>query len=156
MAIVLERFMRAACWWAPSKAESFIMLKYRLLHPELLAALARSGHGSGSWWPTRIIRTHRRAAQRRARVPEPGAGLVSASDVLKVILDAIRSKRLRDADGRRAAGPGGDRVRSVAARRGYQGWRALTTMRQPNRRNIVVIATGEQRQYANYCWWLAL
>jgi L-fucose mutarotase len=129
------------------------MLKYRLLHPQLLGALGRAGHGS------RILIAD--ANYQHVTGAPPSAervflnlapGLVSATDVLKILLDAIpieAALAMLMEDGCeapivaefRALLPT-DVSMTVLERFAY-----YEQVKSPD--TILVIATGEQRLYAN-------
>jgi L-fucose mutarotase len=129
------------------------MLKTRLLHPEILKALAGAGHGSkvlvadgnypfGTGGPAEAARVHLNLAP----------GLVQVTDVLKVLLEAIpveAAEAMRPAEGpepaifaefRQILGPGLP-LRSLGRLEFYEAAR--------HRDTALVIATGEQRIYAN-------
>ena len=129
------------------------MMKYRLLHPQLLGALGRAGHGS------RILIADSNYPHVTG-APAPAEhvflnlapGLVSATDVLKVLLDAIPVEAayamLMD-NGQdapivaefRAMLPKGVEFKTLERFAYYDSVKSPDT--------ILVIATGEQRLYAN-------
>ena len=129
------------------------MLKYRILHPQLLGALGRCGHGSqiliaDSNYPhvTGAPATAERVFLNLA------PGLISASEVLKALLDAIPVETayvmLMDnnleapvvAEYRQLL-PKGVAVKGLPRFDYYDAVKSADT--------CLVIATGEQRQYAN-------
>ena len=129
------------------------MLKYRLLHPQLIGALGRCGHGS------RILIADANyphvtgapvAAERVYLNLAPG--LISASDVLKVLLEAVPVETaivMLMADGQEAPViaeyrqllPAGVAVQGLTRIPYYEAARSPDTN--------LVIATGEQRLFAN-------
>jgi L-fucose mutarotase len=129
------------------------MMKYRLLHPQLLGALGRAGHGSriliaDSNYPP--VTGAPPAAERVFLNLAPG--LISATDVLKVLLDTIPVEAayamLMDDQQEapivaefRALLPEGVEFQ-VFERFAY-----YAQVKSPD--TILVIATGEQRLYAN-------
>jgi len=129
------------------------MMKYRLLHPQLLGALGRAGHGS------RILVADSNyphvtgaPAQAERVFLNLASGLISATDVLKVLLDAIPVETayamLMD---------NGQEAPIVAEFRAMlpEGVEFITlerfayydAVKSPD--TVLVIATGEQRLYAN-------
>ncbi len=129
------------------------MMKYRLIHPQLLAALATSGHGSRVLIADSNYPHVTGAPANAARVYlNLAPGLVSATDVLKVLLDAIPVEAayamLMD-NGQeapivaefRAMIPQGVEFKSLPRSDYYDAVKSPDTN--------VVIATGEQRLYAN-------
>jgi len=129
------------------------MLKYPILHPQLLGALARCGHGSriliaDSNYPH--VTGAPAAAERVFLNLAPG--LVSATDVLKALLSAVPLEMatiMLQADNQEAPVvaeyrqllPAGVQVRGLARFDYYNEAKSPDT--------CLVIATGEQRQYAN-------
>jgi len=129
------------------------MLKYRILHPQLLGALGRCGHGSriliaDSNYPHVTGAPHTAEHVYLNLAP----GLVSASDVLKALLDAVPVEAayiMLQEDGAEAPVvseyrqllPAGVAVRGLPRFEYYEAARSADT--------CLVIATGEQRQYAN-------
>jgi L-fucose mutarotase len=129
------------------------MMKYRLIHPELLQALARSGHGSqvliadsnyphATGAPAWAARIHLNLAP----------GLVSATDVLAVLLTAIPVEAARVMimdDGQEA--PIVEEFRKLLPAgvpvEGLQRFPFYDAVNVPQ--TSVLIATGEQRLYAN-------
>ena len=128
------------------------MLRYPLIHPELLAALAGAGHGS------RILiadsnYAHRTNTNRDAPVIHLNLrpGLVSVDQVLETVIDAspIESATLmRPDDGspstveagyQRLLGNAG--IHSVSRTEFYQACRGADL--------AATVATGDQRHYAN-------
>jgi L-fucose mutarotase len=129
------------------------MMKYRLVHPELLEALARSGHGSqvliaDSNYP------HASAAVQYAThvYLNLRPGLVSATEVLKVLLDAIpvEAARVMAMNNDQEAPVVGEFREllptgvSIESLRRFEFYDAVNVPE-----TSVVIATGEQRLYAN-------
>jgi len=129
------------------------MLKTRLLHPEILQALGGAGHGSkvlvadgnypfGTGGPAEAARVHLNLAP----------GLVQVTDVLKVLVESIpieAAEVMRPAEGpepeifaefRHVLGPAVP-LRSLGRLEFYDVARQRDT--------ALVIATGEQRIYAN-------
>ncbi len=129
------------------------MLTTRLLHPEILRALAGAGHGSkvlvadgnypfGTGGPLEAARVYLNLAP----------GLVTATDVAKVLAEAVpveAAEVMRPAEGpepeiflefRRILGPGVP-LRPLGRHEFYDAAR--------HRDTALVIATGEQRIYAN-------
>ncbi len=129
------------------------MLKYQLLHPEILAALGGAGHGSriliadGNYpFATRAHPNARRVYLNLA------PGLVTVTDVLRVLVDAVPLEAahvmLTDTDEEpsilrdfRAILP---RELELKKTRRFEFYDAT---RDPD--TVLVIATGEQRIYAN-------
>ncbi len=129
------------------------MMKYRLLHPQLLGGLGRAGHGS------RILIADSNyphvtgaPAQAERVFLNLAPGLVSATDVLKVLLDAIPVEAayamLMD---------NGQEAPIVAEFRALlppeiefktlERFAYYDAVKSPD--TLLVIATGEQRLYAN-------
>ncbi|MBI3244507.1 MAG: RbsD or FucU transport [Chloroflexi bacterium] len=129
------------------------MMKYRLIHPQLLGALGRAGHGSriliaDSNYPH--VTGAPPAAERVFLNLAPG--LISATDILKVLLDAIpveTAYAMLMADGQeapiaaefRAMLPKGVEFKTLERFAYYDAVKSPDT--------LLVIATGEQRLYAN-------
>ncbi len=129
------------------------MLKYRILHPQLLGALGRCGHGSriliaDSNYPH--LTGAPSAAERVYLNLAPG--LIGAADVLKALLDAVPVEIafiMLTAEGQeapvvadyRALLPQGVEVKGLPRFEYYDAVKSPDT--------ALVIATGEQRQYAN-------
>ncbi len=129
------------------------MMKYRLIHPQLLDALGRAGHGS------RILIADSNYPHVTGAPPQAervflnlAPGLVSATDVLKVLLDAIpveAAYAMLMEDGQeapivaefRAMIPKGVEFKTLERFAYYDAVKSPDT--------ILVIATGEQRLYAN-------
>lgn len=129
------------------------MLKYRLIHPELISALAGMGHGS------RIILADSNYPVDMNTNPAAkciylnlAPGLISATDILAVLLDAVPIEAahhmLMDdgqappiADEFRKLLPAQVSLESYARQDFYAAVRDFHTS--------VVIATGEQRLFAN-------
>ena len=129
------------------------MLKYRLLHPQLLGALARCGHGS------RILIadanyphvTGAPAAAERVYL-NLAPGLIGASEVLKVLLEAVPVESaliMLNADNQEAPVVAEYRqlLPADVALRGLPRFEYYDAVQTPD--TCLVIATGEQRQYAN-------
>ncbi len=129
------------------------MLKYRLIHPQLLGALGRAGHGS------RILIADSNYPHVTGAPPQAervflnlAPGLLSATEVLKVLLDAVPVETayamLMD-NGQeapivaefRALLPKGAEFKTLERFAYYDAVKSPDT--------ILVIATGEQRLYAN-------
>jgi L-fucose mutarotase len=129
------------------------MLKYRLLHPQLIGAVARCGHGS------RILIadanyphvTGAPAAAERVYL-NLARGLIGASDVLQVLLEAVPVESafvMLTAENQeapvvaeyRALMPAGVTWQGLARFEYYEAVQSPDT--------CLVIATGEQRLYAN-------
>jgi L-fucose mutarotase len=129
------------------------MLRTRLLHPQILLALGGAGHGSkvliadgnypfGTGGPAEAARVHLNLAP----------GLVKVTDVLKVLLETIpieAAEVMRSVEGpepeifpefRHLLGPGLP-LRCLGRFEFYDAAR--------HRDTALVIATGEQRLYAN-------
>jgi L-fucose mutarotase len=128
------------------------MLKYRLIHPELLAALAAAGHGSRVLLADANYPHDTGAAPAARRIYlNLAPGIVSVTDVLAVLAEAIPVEAahfmLQD-DGQSAPVvaefrrllPGVD-LQPVERFAFYD------LCRQPL--TSIVVATGEQRLYAN-------
>jgi L-fucose mutarotase len=129
------------------------MLKYRILHPQLLGALARCGHGSriliaDSNYPH--VTGAPAGAERVFLNLAPG--LIAATDVLKALLDAVpvetayimlqaNSQEAPVVAEYRQLLPAGVEVRGLERFEYYDAAKSPDT--------CLVIATGEQRQYAN-------
>ena len=129
------------------------MLKYRILHPQLLGALGRCGHGSrlliaDSNYPH--VTGAPPAAERVYLNLAPG--LIGATDVLKALLDAVPVETayiMLTAEGQeapvvaeyRALLPRGVEVKGLPRFDYYEAVKSPDT--------ALVIATGEQRTYAN-------
>jgi len=129
------------------------MLKYKLLHPEILQALGGAGHGSriliadGNYpFSTRAHPTARRVYLNLA------PGLVNAVDVLRVLVDAIPIESadvMLTAEGKEA--PIIAEFRALLPQdvpvHGHERFAFYDLCRDPD--TALVIATGEQRIYAN-------
>jgi L-fucose mutarotase len=129
------------------------MLKYQLLHPEILAALGGAGHGSkiliadGNYpFSTRAHPSAKRVYLNLA------PGLVNATDVLRVLVNAIPIESadiMLTADGTEA--PIIAEFRALLPKeltiRGVERFEFYDLCRDPD--TALVIATGEQRIYAN-------
>ena len=129
------------------------MLRYRLLHPELARALATAGHGAKVLVADGNYPFVTGAAPGATRVYlNLAPGLVTSTDALRVLVDAIpieAAEVMVPAQGpepkvfeefRRILGDGA----SLQPRSRLQFY---TAARAPD--TAVVIATGEQRIYAN-------
>lgn len=129
------------------------MMKYRLLHPELLQALARSGHGSRILIADSNYPHSTGAPAAAARIYlNLAPGLLSATDVLKVSLDAIpvEAAHVMVMDNDQEA-PIVEEFRKllpaavpVQPLHRFEFYDAVNVPQ-----TSVVIATGEQRLYAN-------
>ena len=129
------------------------MLKYQILHPQLLGALARCGHGSriliaDSNYPHVTGAPH--SAERVYLNLAPG--LISANDVLSALLTAVPVEAayiMLQEDGLEAPVvaeyrqllPAGVELRGLPRFEYYDAAKSPDT--------ALLIATGEQRQYAN-------
>lgn len=129
------------------------MLKYRLLHPQLLGALGRAGHGSriliaDSNYP-HVTGTPPHAERVFLNV---APGVLSATEVLKILCDAIPVETayiMLMADGQaapivaefRALLPAEVEFKPLERFAYYEAVKSPDT--------LLVIATGEQRLYAN-------
>lgn len=128
------------------------MLKTPLLHPELLAALARSGHGSqilladgnyphSTGAPASAERIHLNVAP----------GLLSVPDVLGPLLATVPIEAaaiMLTAQGSEAEIVAGYRQQLPGV--AFTGYERFAFYEAARRKDVaVVIATGEQRQYAN-------
>ncbi|BCX05668.1 MAG: transporter [Candidatus Roseilinea sp.] len=129
------------------------MLKYNLLHPEILEALGGAGHGSkiliadGNY----PFGTRAHPAARRVYL-NLAPGLVNAVDVLRVLVDAIPIEAadiMLTAEGTEA--PIIAEFRALLPKdvpvRGHERFAFYDLCRDPD--TALVIATGEQRIYAN-------
>lgn len=129
------------------------MLKTRLLHPEILRALAGAGHSSqvliadGNY----PVATH--AAPHAARVYlNLAPGLLSCTDVLDVLVDTIpiEEATVMEAPADQAVPIHEEfrrRLPADAAMRGLERFAFYDAVRSPA--TALVIATGERRRYAN-------
>jgi L-fucose mutarotase len=129
------------------------MLKYKLLHPQLLAALGSAGHGSKILIADSNYPAGTRAPPAAARVYlNLAPGLIGATDVLRVLLDAV------PVEAAEAMVPDeGPEPTILAEFRKLLGERLplklhhrfdfYDSVRDPE--TAIVIATGEQRTYAN-------
>lgn len=129
------------------------MLKYQLLHPDILESLGAAGHGSkiliadGNYpFGTRAQPSARRVYLNLA------PGLVNAVDVLRVLVDAIPIESadvMLTADGEEA--PIIAEFRALLSEpllvHGHERFAFYDLCRDPD--TALVIATGEQRIYAN-------
>ncbi len=129
------------------------MLKYRILHPQLLGALGRCGHGSriliaDSNYPHL---TGAPAAAERVYL-NLAPGLIGAADVLKALLDAMPVETayiMLTAEGQEAPVVAEYRALLPPAVdvKGLPRFDYYEAVKSPD--TALVIATGEQRQYAN-------
>ncbi|MTJ79668.1 MAG: hypothetical protein F8N37_01405 [Telmatospirillum sp.] len=129
------------------------MLKTRLLHPDLLWALARSGHGSRILIADGNYPVASRSAASAARVHlNLAPGLIGAAEVLSVLLDSIPVEGaavMRVPNGARAE------IQDDYRRMIPAGIAIDTLDRQPfydavcDPLTSLVIATGETRRFAN-------
>ena len=129
------------------------MLKYRLLHPEILQALGGAGHGSkvliadGNYpFATGVNPSTRRVFLNLA------PGLVSVTDVLGVLVDAMPIEAAQvmmpDTGGEPAIFQDFRSILPPGLDLGKLGrFEFYDTARQPD--TALLIATGEQRIYAN-------
>jgi len=129
------------------------MLKYQLLHPEILEALGGAGHGSkiliadGNYpFSTRAFPAAKRVYLNFA------PGLLNATDVLRVLAGAVPVEAadiMLTADG--AEAPIIAEFRALLPKktpmRGVERFSFYDLCRDPD--TALVIATGEQRIYAN-------
>jgi L-fucose mutarotase len=128
------------------------MLKYRLLHPELIAALAAAGHGSRVLLADANYPHDTGAAPGARRIYlNLAPGLVTVTDVLAVLADAIPIEAahfmLQD-DGQ--AAPVVAEFRRLlpgVELQPVERFAFYDLCRQPL--TSIVVATGEQRLYAN-------
>lgn len=129
------------------------MLKYRLLHPQLLGALGRCGHGSriliadSNYPPV----TGAPAGAERVYL-NLAPGLIGATEVLKVLLDAIpvETAYIMLMDDNQEAPVVAEYRRLLppdVALKGLPRFDYYDAVKSPD--TCLVIATGEQRQYAN-------
>jgi L-fucose mutarotase len=129
------------------------MLKTRLLHPEILRALACAGHGSKILVGDGNYPFTTGANPEAARVYlNLAPGLVAAADVARVLVEAVpieAAEVMRPAEGpepeifaefRRILGPA-VALRPLGRHEFYEAAR--------HRDTALVVATGEQRIYAN-------
>ena len=139
------------------------MLKYRLIHPELLHALARSGHGSRILIADSNYPHFTGAPATATRIYlNLAPGLLSATDVLKVVLDAIpveaahamlvdSGQAIPVPDEEDQAAPIVDEFRTLLPQgikiQLLSRFEFYAAVNVPQ--TSVVIATGEQRLYAN-------
>jgi len=128
------------------------MLKYRLLHPELLAALASAGHGSRVLLADANYPHDTGAAPTARRIYlNLAPGLLTITDVLAVLVDAIPIEAaafmLQD-DGNEA--PVVAEFRALLPGIELQPTKRISfynTARLPT--TSIMVATGEARLYAN-------
>ena len=129
------------------------MLKYKLLHPQLLAALGEAGHGSKILIADGNYPAGVRVPPRAARIYlNLAPGLVTVTDVLKVLVDAVpieAAEVMVPADGpepsvfaefRQLLGP----ELPLQVHERFAFYRAVLETE-----TAIVIATGEQRTYSN-------
>jgi L-fucose mutarotase len=129
------------------------MLRYRLLHPELARALAAAGHGSKVLVADGNYPSGTGAAPGATRVfLNLAPGFVTVTDVLRVLVDAVpieAAEVMVPAEGPEPAVFGefrqvlgeGTPLRARGRFEFYEAARAPDT--------AIVVATGEQRIYAN-------
>lgn len=129
------------------------MLKYRLTHPELLAALAGMGHGSRIMLADSNysvdINSHPSAKRIYLNL---APGMIAITDVLAVLLDAMpveAAHHMLMDDGQ--APPIAEEFRRMLPQQvpleAYRRFDFYDAVKQAN--TSVVVATGEQRLYAN-------
>jgi L-fucose mutarotase len=129
------------------------MLRYKLIHPELMRVLAKSGHGNqillaDSNYP---VTTH--AAEKAERIYlNLAPGLLNATDILKVLLDAINVESatvMLTAEGNLP--PITDDFKALLPKeikiQALERFTFYDAVKQPE--TTLVIATGEQRIYGN-------
>lgn len=128
-------------------------MKYRLTHPQLLGVLGRAGHGSRILIADSNYRYVTGAPPTAEQVfLNLAPGLVSAADVVKVLLDAIPVEAaygMRMDDGREA--PIVAQFRALLPKQAefnvLERFMFYEQVKSPD--TILVIATGEQQLYAN-------
>jgi len=129
------------------------LVKYRLTHPQLLGALGRAGHGNYILIADSNYRYVTGAPPAAEQVfLNLAPSLVSAADVVKVLLDAIPVEAaygmLMD-DGR--AAPIAAQFRALLPKQAefnvLERFAFYELVKSPD--TILVIATGEQQLYAN-------
>lgn len=129
------------------------MLRYRLIHPDLLGALAEAGHGSqvlladGNY----PVATGAPPSARRVFL-NLTPGIVSVTDVLRVLTDAVPVEAARGMlmdSGQEP--PIGAEFRRLLAEGTALEWLARFAFYEAARGadTWLVVATGEQRLYAN-------
>ena len=128
------------------------MLTYELIHPPLLAALAAAGHGS------RILiadghfpcSTHTNPAAAMIHL-NLRPGLLNVDQVLEVLLDAVPVEHATVMDSDGPPVPAHEGYRAALGAHGpfdqIERFAFYDLARTPD--TAVVIATGDQRQYAN-------
>ena len=136
------------------------MIRYRLLHPPLLAALARAGHGSQILVADALY-PHDVGANPSATLIHLNLapGLVAARDVIELIADACHLESalyMQDAGGLASDSVTEYRAALSAHRHGggerisWQGAERFAFYEACHARSVsVVIATGETRPYSN-------
>jgi L-fucose mutarotase len=129
------------------------MLKYRLLHPELLECLAKSGHGDQILLADANFPFHSKApAGARLVYLNLAPGILPVTQVLEILLDAINveSAAIMSMDGGaeppitadfRRCLPAGTPLGALSRFEFYDAVKSPQT--------TLIIATGEQRLYAN-------
>lgn len=129
------------------------MLKYRLIHPELIAALAQAGHGDYILLADSNFPAYNKTPEKANIVYlNLAPGVLSVTQVLEVLLDAVpveAASVMAMADGGEAPVvaeyrkllPAGMEISRIERFAFYD------TVSSP--RTVLVIATGEQRLYAN-------
>jgi L-fucose mutarotase len=129
------------------------MLKYRLTHPELLAAIAGMGHGSQIMLADSNysvdINSHPGAKRIYLNL---APGMIAITDVLAVLLDAMpveAAHHMLMDDGQ--APPIAEEFRRMLPQQvpleAYRRFDFYDAVKRPT--TSVVVATGEQRLYAN-------
>jgi len=129
------------------------MLKYKLIHPEILEALSRSGHHDQILIADGNFPVHSKApAQARFVHLNLAPGMLSVTDILKVIIDAVpfeKATMMVMDDGKEPA-IGSDFRQILPKDVPLQSISRLDFYNAVGERNTtLVIASGEQRLYAN-------
>ena len=129
------------------------MINYTLLHPELLAVLARAGHGSRILIADANYPHSTGAPAAAARIAlNLRPGLLAVDQILEVLIDAVpveAAATMATAEGSESAAVQGYRKLlgpevSFAAHERFEFYAAA---REPD--VAAVIASGDMRQYAN-------
>lgn len=128
------------------------MLKYKLLHPQILATLGSSGHGSQVLIADSNYSFNVMAPPTAKRVYlNLAPGLISATDILKVLVNAIPVESagiMLQADGNEA--PIIADFRNLLPDVPFTGHERFAFYEEAKKSTTtLVIATGEQRIYAN-------
>lgn len=129
------------------------MLKYRLIHPELIAALGRAGHGDMILLADSNFPSYTKApAQAEVVYLNLAPGILSVTDVLAVLLDAIpvEAAAVMVMDNGEEAPVVAEYRKMLPEDLPVQNlgrFDFYDTVSGP--KTAVVIATGEQRLYAN-------